>query len=122
MRSQCTVVCKWTYVGHEKRWDESYLSEIGLNELVEDGMERIGKVVLPVGQCVGGLTPQVPLSLFSLLTLLSLSLIFFFLFSLLTSFFLLCFFLLFFFQLLILIIGSRRVRIKRGNKSGSGNY
>ncbi|WP_428687171.1 FGGY family carbohydrate kinase, partial [Roseibium sp.] len=29
-RSICTLTCKWTYLGHERRWDESYFREIGL--------------------------------------------------------------------------------------------
>ena len=30
VRSLCTTVCKWTYVGHESRWDASYFEAIGL--------------------------------------------------------------------------------------------
>ena len=29
-RSLCTTVCKWTYLGHERRWDQSYFEQIGL--------------------------------------------------------------------------------------------
>src|SRR6478672_5637012 len=34
VRSLCTTVCKWTYLGHEERWDDRYFREIGLGELV----------------------------------------------------------------------------------------
>ena len=37
VRSLCTTVCKWTYVGKERRWDESFFREIGLGDLVDEG-------------------------------------------------------------------------------------
>jgi FGGY-family pentulose kinase len=57
-RSSCTVTCKWTYLAHEKRWDESYFKAVGLAELAEEGFSRIGVHVVPPGTNVGGLTPQ----------------------------------------------------------------
>lgn len=55
-RSLCTTVCKWTYVGHEGRWDTSFLSQIGLEDLATDGFARIGSAVRPMGERVGGLS------------------------------------------------------------------
>ncbi len=56
-RSLCSLVCKWTYLGHEGRWDDSYLRAIGLGDLVEDGHTRIGTDVGSVGSAIaGGLT------------------------------------------------------------------
>ncbi|UCD74973.1 MAG: FGGY-family carbohydrate kinase [Phycisphaerales bacterium] len=64
-RSLCSTVCKWTYLGHEAaaaegsvgRWDESYWRQIGLDDLVEEGFERIGRRVRPMGEPIGnGLT------------------------------------------------------------------
>ncbi|WP_349295406.1 FGGY-family carbohydrate kinase (plasmid) [Thioclava sp. 'Guangxiensis'] len=56
-RSICTVTCKWTYLGHENRWDASYFEQIGLADLCADGFDRIGRRVVPVGTALGqGLT------------------------------------------------------------------
>jgi D-ribulokinase len=57
-RSSCTVTCKWTYLAHEKRWDESYFAAIGLSELSQGGFARIGTTVVPPGTRIGGLTAQ----------------------------------------------------------------
>ena len=53
-RSLCSTVCKWTYLGHEHRWDESYFREIGLGDLADEGFSRIGREVLPIGTPQGG--------------------------------------------------------------------
>lgn len=58
LRSLCSTVCKWTYLGHEEptsadsvgRWDESYWRRIGLEDLVEEGFARIGNRVRPMGE------------------------------------------------------------------------
>jgi len=58
-RSLCTTVCKWTYLGHEDRWDEGYFREIGLGTLADEGFRRIGTAVRPLGEAVGaGLTAE----------------------------------------------------------------
>src|SRR5690606_27649602 len=57
-RSTCTVTCKWTYLAHERRWDETYFRQIGLGELADEGFARIGtKIVDPGTRLGGGLTP-----------------------------------------------------------------
>lgn len=56
VRSLCTTVCKWTYLGHEGRWDESYFRAIGLGDLADEGFARIGKNVRPMGERAGTLT------------------------------------------------------------------
>lgn len=53
-RSVCTVTCKWTYLAHEGRWDESYFREIGLEELADEGFARIGREVVEPGTALGG--------------------------------------------------------------------
>lgn len=67
VRSVCTTVCKWTYLGHEAstseastgRWDDSYFEEIGLDDLKDHEYEKIGHVVRPIGESVGnGLTEK----------------------------------------------------------------
>ncbi|MRG91190.1 FGGY-family carbohydrate kinase [Polyangium spumosum] len=65
VRSLCTTVCKWTYLGHEPgeggsigRWDDAYFRAIGLGELVDEGYTRIGKHVRPMGERAGGLTER----------------------------------------------------------------
>ena len=53
-RSLCSLVCKWTYLGQEGRWDEGYFRAIGLGDLADEGFRRIGQEVLPMGAPVGG--------------------------------------------------------------------
>ncbi|QYK41736.1 MAG: FGGY-family carbohydrate kinase [Paracoccaceae bacterium] len=56
-RSACTVVCKWTYLGHENRWDDAYFRAIGLGTLADEGFARIGERVADIGSARGsGLT------------------------------------------------------------------
>ncbi|SNT76679.1 FGGY-family carbohydrate kinase [Paracoccus seriniphilus] len=52
-RSRCTVTCKWTYLGHEDRWDGDYFRQIGLSELADEGFQRIGNRILDVGTALG---------------------------------------------------------------------
>jgi FGGY-family pentulose kinase len=69
-RSLCSAVCKWTYLGHEGRWDGSYFRAIGLGDLAEEGFRRIGQDIRPLGETAGalsavaaeelGLTPGIP--------------------------------------------------------------
>ncbi len=58
-RSVCTVTCKWTYLAHENRWDESYFKAIGLGALADESFRRIGTEVVPGGTPLGsGLTAR----------------------------------------------------------------
>lgn len=58
-RSTCTVTCKWTYLAHEARWDESYFDQIGLAELANEGFTRIGTDIVEPGSRLGqGLTAE----------------------------------------------------------------
>ena len=62
VRSLCSTVCKWTYLGHQGEtaggWDDSYFRQVGLADLVDEQYRRIGTRVRPVGEAVGqGLTP-----------------------------------------------------------------
>lgn len=52
-RSLCSTVCKWTYLGHEGRWDGDFLRAIGLGALVDEGFARIGTEILPIGAPIG---------------------------------------------------------------------
>ena len=59
MRSLCTVVCKWTYLGHERkhgRWDTSFFKQVGLEDLFKN--DRIGCSVRPMGAYAGPLTGE----------------------------------------------------------------
>lgn len=56
VRSLCTTVCKWTYLGHESRWDEAYFRAIGLGDLADEKFARIGTKVRPMGERAGALT------------------------------------------------------------------
>jgi D-ribulokinase len=56
-RSTCTVTCKWTYLAHERRWDESYFRAIGLGVLADERFARIGQSIVEPGTPLGqGLT------------------------------------------------------------------
>jgi len=58
-RSLCTVVCKWTYLGHEGKrgkWDQTYFKKIGLSDLFDD--EKVVDDVRPMGARLGPLTAQ----------------------------------------------------------------
>jgi D-ribulokinase len=56
-RSICTVVCKWTYLAHESRWDESYFDAIGLDDLSDTQFTKIGtEIVAPGTSLAQGLT------------------------------------------------------------------
>ncbi len=58
-RSSCTVTCKWTYIAHEDRWDESYFRQIGLGDLADEGFARIGQRIVHPGTPLGsGLTDE----------------------------------------------------------------
>ncbi|MEX3844252.1 FGGY-family carbohydrate kinase [Paraburkholderia sp. BR10882] len=58
-RSTCTVTCKWTYLAHEQRWDESYFRNVGLGVLADEGFARIGRTIVEPGTPLGsGLTPE----------------------------------------------------------------
>jgi FGGY-family pentulose kinase len=59
VRSLCTTVCKWTYLGHDGeggRWSDDYFRLIGLGDLVDEGYRRIGTRVRPMGERAGTLT------------------------------------------------------------------
>ncbi len=58
-RSLCTVVCKWTYLGHEGaggRWDRDYFKAIGIDDVFDNG--RVSESVLPMGSYIGNLSPD----------------------------------------------------------------
>lgn len=57
-RSSCTVTCKWTYLAHERRWDETYFRTVGLGALADEGFARIGASVVDPGTRLGGLTDE----------------------------------------------------------------
>ncbi|HEX2870703.1 MAG TPA: FGGY-family carbohydrate kinase [Polyangiaceae bacterium] len=61
-RSHCTTVCKWTYLGHERdgagQWSRPYFERIGLGDLLNDGAQRIGAKVSPLGERVGVLSER----------------------------------------------------------------
>ncbi|MEC4725570.1 FGGY-family carbohydrate kinase [Shewanella sp. D64] len=58
-RSLCSTVCKWTYLGHENRWDKDYFNTIGLGDLLHNNASSIGNDIRPMGEAIGnGLTAQ----------------------------------------------------------------
>lgn len=61
VRSRCTTVCKWTYLGHERRWDESFFQLLRLDDLLTEG--KIGTRVAEMGELAGRLSPQAAMEL-----------------------------------------------------------
>jgi len=60
VRSLCTTVCKWTYLGHTQGggWSADYFTKIGLGSLADEGFRRIGANVRPMGEKIGTLTER----------------------------------------------------------------
>jgi FGGY-family pentulose kinase len=56
LRSLCTNVCKWTYLGHESKWDQSFFDAVGIGDLFENG--RVTNEIAPMGQRAGKLTQE----------------------------------------------------------------
>lgn len=56
VRSLCTNVCKWTYLGEEGRWDTEFLEAVGLSDLLDGG--RVGSDIRPMGAPIGPLTTE----------------------------------------------------------------
>jgi len=54
LRSLCTNVCKWTYLGHESRWDQSFFDAIGLGDLFDE--DKVTSNVAPMGEKAGVLS------------------------------------------------------------------
>ena len=58
-RSTCTVTCKWTYLGHEDRWDGNFFRSVGLGVLADEQFRRIGTEIVPGGtRLAAGLTAE----------------------------------------------------------------
>lgn len=55
VRSLCTTVCKWTYLGHAGGWQDDFFRAVGLGDLAGDHA-RIGANVRPMGERAGALT------------------------------------------------------------------
>lgn len=53
--SVCTLTCKWNYLSHEKRFSDTLLSSIGL----EDVVEKIPGSILQPGEKAGQLQPEI---------------------------------------------------------------
>ena len=62
IRSNCSLVCKWTYLGHENggrgAWSHDFFENIDLLELLDDKACKIGSDVQPLGRKVGELTQK----------------------------------------------------------------
>jgi FGGY-family pentulose kinase len=56
LRSLCTNVCKWTYLGHESKWDQSFFDAAGIGDLFDGG--RVTNEIAPMGESAGTLTPE----------------------------------------------------------------
>jgi FGGY-family pentulose kinase len=55
VRSLCTNVCKWLYLGHEARWDTEFYAAIGLSEILAPGGPVGEAPARPIGEPIGPL-------------------------------------------------------------------
>ncbi|MPZ12028.1 MAG: ribulokinase [Kiloniellaceae bacterium] len=56
-RSQCTVTCKWTYLGHESpAWQQDFFETVGLPDMLERG--GLPAAASPIGEDLGPLTAE----------------------------------------------------------------
>jgi FGGY-family pentulose kinase len=61
-RSQCTLTCKWTYLGHANPgWQPDFFATVGIPDMVERG--RLPERASPIGQDLGALRPAAAESL-----------------------------------------------------------
>jgi FGGY-family pentulose kinase len=62
IRSHCSLVCKWTYLGHENQgqgaWSRDFFEKAGLLELLADSARRIGTDVRPLATKLGELSAR----------------------------------------------------------------
>ncbi len=58
-RSLCSVVCKFGYLAHERRWPGEFLDSVGLSSLAANRFARLGAEILTPGTRLGsGLTSE----------------------------------------------------------------
>ncbi|WP_340119487.1 FGGY-family carbohydrate kinase [Pelagibius sp. 7325] len=56
-RSQCTLTCKWTYLGHEgPGWQQDFFERVGIADMTQRG--RLPDTASPVGADLGPLTAE----------------------------------------------------------------
>jgi FGGY-family pentulose kinase len=56
-RSQCTVTCKWTYLGHEDPgWQQEFFEQVGIGDMTARG--QLAGRASPIGQDLGPLTAK----------------------------------------------------------------
>jgi FGGY-family pentulose kinase len=54
-RSQCTLTCKWTYLGHETNgWRQDFFERVGIEDMLERG--KLPLSASPIGMELGKLT------------------------------------------------------------------
>jgi FGGY-family pentulose kinase len=56
-RSQCTLTCKWTYLGHEKNgWQKDFFERVGIGDMLARG--KLPQSASPIGKDLGPLTEE----------------------------------------------------------------
>ncbi len=62
VRSMCSTVCKWTYLGHKgthgEGWDTDFFAEIGVDDLADDTCAAVGRRIVSAGSVVGKLNAK----------------------------------------------------------------
>jgi FGGY-family pentulose kinase len=53
-RSQCTLTCKWTYLGHAGGWQKDFFARVGVEDMLTRG--RLPERASPIGKDLGSLT------------------------------------------------------------------
>ncbi|HVK01954.1 MAG TPA: FGGY-family carbohydrate kinase [Armatimonadaceae bacterium] len=58
VRSLCTNVCKWAFLGHEGRWDRAFYDAIGIGDALDGARIADGDHIRPLGERIGSLTAE----------------------------------------------------------------
>lgn len=53
-RSQCTLTCKWTYLGHAGGWQKDFFARVGVEDMLTRG--KLPERASPIGKDLGSLT------------------------------------------------------------------
>ena len=53
-RSQCTLTCKWTYLGHADGWQHGFFEKVGIADML--GRGKLPNWATPIGKDLGPLT------------------------------------------------------------------
>lgn len=56
VRSLCSLSCKWNYMSHKGKWEDDFIEEIGLKDIIKNDYEKIGGEIKKIGEKAGNLS------------------------------------------------------------------